>query len=348
MKTKLLTFILTVVVNVETMFAITMYGITINGITYNLDNTNLTAEVAQPGAHFYLSNIVIPATLIYQEMTYSVTSIGDYAFNQCSGLKMVTIGSNIISISGTAFSGCSGLSCIVVEAGNTRYDSRNDCDAIIETFENSLIQGCRNTKIPNSVTSIGGKAFYGCSGLTSIEIPENVAVIGYDAFRNCSSLSSVTCLRETPASIGSDVFAGCSASIYVPCSSIETYKKLWSPYSRRIYGKDQCSYTIKFVNWNGDILQSSEVKEGETPQYIGMTPEREDDEQYIYAFAGWTPQIVAVYNDATYTAIYTSTPKSEDYENVIIKTPTQKILHNALIHILRNDKTYTVLGQELK
>ena len=96
----------------------------------------------------------------------SVTSIGSDAFYYCTGLTSITIPNSVTSIGDWAFRGCSGLTSIVVEEGNTVYDSRENCNAIIETATNTLIAGCQNTVIPNSVTSIGDYAFYCCSSLT--------------------------------------------------------------------------------------------------------------------------------------------------------------------------------------
>lgn len=86
---------------------------------------------------------------------------------------------------------CSGLTSIKVEAGNTKYDSRDNCNAIIETESNTLIKGCQTTTIPSSVTKIGEEAFWYCTGLTSISIPCSVTSIGEDAFYQCSDLTSV-------------------------------------------------------------------------------------------------------------------------------------------------------------
>jgi hypothetical protein len=120
-----------------------------------------------------------------------VTSIGSSAFNGCSNLNYVTIGNSVISIGDLAFYGCSGLTSIEVESGNTKYDSRNNCNAIIESATNTLILGCMNTIIPNSVISIGSSAFSGCSGLTSVTIPNSVTSIGNEAFSECRGLTSV-------------------------------------------------------------------------------------------------------------------------------------------------------------
>ena len=112
----------------------------------------------------------------------SVTSIGTWAFHNCGGLTSIEIPNSVTSIGLGAFSDCSGLTSIVVKTGNTYYDSRNTCNAIIETSTGTLIAGCNNTVIPNSVKSIGYEAFRGCWGSTSIEIPNSVTSIGDYAF----------------------------------------------------------------------------------------------------------------------------------------------------------------------
>ncbi|MBR5086729.1 MAG: leucine-rich repeat protein [Muribaculaceae bacterium] len=119
-----------------------------------------------------------------------VTSIGNYAFSGCAGLTSLTISNLVTSIGNYAFAGC-GLTSIIVENGNPNYDSRDNCNAIIETATNTLLAGCKNTVIPNSVTSIGTGAFSGCNGLTSVTIPSSVTTIGDLAFKNCTNLTAV-------------------------------------------------------------------------------------------------------------------------------------------------------------
>ena len=149
----------------------------------------------------------------------SVTAIDGYAFYRCNGLTSITIPNSVTSIGDDAFSGCGGLISIVVEEGNAKYDSRNNCNAIIETSSNTLIIGCKNTTIPNSVTSIGKGAFSECSALTSITIPNCVTSIGDWAFYGCSGLTSVT-IPNSVTSIGDSAFSGCSGltSVVIPNS----------------------------------------------------------------------------------------------------------------------------------
>ncbi len=149
----------------------------------------------------------------------SVTSIGKDAFGSCSYLTSVTIGNSVTDIGDSAFESCTGLSSIVVDKANKVYDSRNNCNAIIETSSNELITGCKATIIPNSVTSIGNSAFKDCSGLKSIEIPNSVTSIGWHAFYNCTGLTSVT-IPNSVTSIGDDAFYKCTGltSVTIPNS----------------------------------------------------------------------------------------------------------------------------------
>lgn len=148
-----------------------------------------------------LASITIPS---------SVTSINSQTFYYCSSLSSIYISPCVTSIEGSAFSGCSSLTTIIVNGHNPKYDSRENCNAIIETKSNTLIAGCKNTIIPPSVTSIWDGAFLDCIYLTSITIPSSIKSIGYNAFENCSGLTSIT-IPSSVTSIGDKAFYGCSS-----------------------------------------------------------------------------------------------------------------------------------------
>ena len=139
----------------------------------------------------------------------SVTVIGPDAFIR-SGLTSVTIPASVTVIGQSAFSNCVDLASIEVANDNPVYDSRNGCNAIIETATNTLVAGCKNTLIPNSVTTIGISAFDFCTGLTHIEIPNSVITIGTAAFSHCSSLTAVE-IPNSVSAIGALAFSYCYA-----------------------------------------------------------------------------------------------------------------------------------------
>ena len=172
------------------------------------DNCNAVIETATNTLLAGCQNTMIPK---------GVTSIGKGAFFGCSGLTSIEIPNSVTNIGNKAFSGCSGLISIIVESGNMYYDSRDNCNAVIETATNTLLVGCQNTMIPNDVTSIGYAAFYNCSSLTSIEIPNSVTSIGDYAFTYCSGLTSVV-IGNSVTSIGYAAFYNCSSltSIEIP------------------------------------------------------------------------------------------------------------------------------------
>ncbi len=147
-----------------------------------------------------LTEIIIPN---------SVTSIGTSAFAGCTDLTSVSIGSGVTSIGTSAFENCANLSTITVDSNNSTYDSRNNSNAIIKTSTNELIVGSKNTVIPNSVTSIGNNAFYGCTGLTSIVIPNSVTSIASTAFAYCENLVSIV-IGSGVTSIGNQAFRNCA------------------------------------------------------------------------------------------------------------------------------------------
>ena len=172
----------------------------------------------------YLTTAYIPETVVYNGKTYEVVGIDEYAFAN-SPITSVTIGNSVTSIGNGAFHGCNSLKNIIVTNNNSIYDSRNNCNAIVETATNTVVVGCQATNMPSSITSIGPGAFAYCTSLTSIYIPNSVTSIGNSAFRNCQSLTSIT-IPNSVTSIGGSAFSGCSSlnSITIPNSitSIES------------------------------------------------------------------------------------------------------------------------------
>lgn len=201
----------------------------------NADGTTVSVTYAyQEGLAYQdlTTPVVIPSEVIHDGVTYPVTAIGDFAFCWCTDLPAVTIPEsvtvigmnafyccyaleeiyipkNVSLIDEDAFSWARGLTKIVVDPANTTYDSRNNCNAIIETSKNSLIAGCNNTVIPSTVKDI---AYYAFSGRTFTEftIGEGVETIGESAFMNCRYLKSIT-LPNTLKSIGFWSFGNCIA-----------------------------------------------------------------------------------------------------------------------------------------
>ncbi len=186
-------------------------------------SANIPASIEYAGKNYNVTSIGSDAFLLCRSLTSitipnSVTSIGQQAF--CvTGLTSITIPNSVTSFGENVFGGCSGLTSIIVENENPKYDSRNNCNAIIESASNTLIAGCKTTTIPNSVTSIGDLAFSGCSGLSSVTIGNSVTSIGDWAFFGCSGLSSIT-IPNSVTSIGDGAFQGCSGltSITIPNS----------------------------------------------------------------------------------------------------------------------------------
>ena len=160
-------------------------------------------------------------------VTFSIflSEINSYAFYNCSSLTSVVIPKYVKSIGQYAYSGCTNLTSISVDSDNSIFDSRNNCNAIIETASNTLITGCKTTVIPNTVTSIGENAFENCSDLRSITIPKSVTSIRDYAFRGCNNLTTVCVRRNVPVDITADVFTNrANATLYVPYGSLAEYQ----------------------------------------------------------------------------------------------------------------------------
>ena len=167
------------------------YGCKVDGIYYDITPANRTASVTRVS---YSGGVIIPETIAFDGTTYSVTSIGDGAFANHSGLTSVTIPNSVTSIGNYAFFNCSGLTSVT---------------------------------IPNSVTSIGEFAFAYCSGLTSVTIGNSVTSIGDSAFKDCSGLTKLVSLAVEPPTCDNGTFKEVdktTCQLLVPQESINKYK----------------------------------------------------------------------------------------------------------------------------
>ena len=171
---------------------------------YNLNSLTLPESVTKIGeeAFAYCGNIEI-------NIPSKVVSIGSRAFIDCT-IKNFVIPKTTTSIGYHAFHNCKNITSIRVEDGNQYYDSRNNCNALIETATNKLMKGSAMSFIPNSVVEIADQAFYHLPNLSDITIPNSVTSIGYSAFADCDRLTSVR-IPSSVTYIASEAFAFCDA-----------------------------------------------------------------------------------------------------------------------------------------
>ena len=190
--------------------------------------------------------LTIPDTVTYNGTTYSVTSIGSYAFYQCSGLTSVTIPNSVTSIGVVSFERCSGLTSVTIPNSVTTIGdfAFMDCSGLtsvtiggsVITIGDRAFQNCSGltfVTIPNSVTTIGTGAFMDCSGLTSVTIPNSVTTIGGSAFYNCSGLAEIHSQANVAPRLGGLTFSGVPDTIpvYIPCGSVSSYRSRWTHFS---------------------------------------------------------------------------------------------------------------------
>lgn len=210
----------------------------VDGIYYNITSSSeKTVQVTWQDQYYqtyneYKGEVVIPSTVTYNSVSYSVTAIQYDAFRDCKTLTSVTIPETVTEIKSAAFRGtglisifipksvtsiegyvfhdCGSLASIVVDDENAYYDSRDNCNAIINKSFNRLEYGCSNTIIPTSVECLSSSAFFGRTNLTSIVIPDNIAYLSGNTFEGCSNLVSVT-LSSNLKNTGTREFYNCNS-----------------------------------------------------------------------------------------------------------------------------------------
>ena len=220
-------------------------------IYYNYYNDGTELEVTFKGNYYsyietYSGEVNIPEEVTYMSRTRKVTSIGGSAFRICPRLTSVTIGNSVNAIGSHAFYGCTGLTSVTIGNSVTTIGGAAfaGCHHLNSVHISDLAAWCKiafndqqsnplyyahhlflneeeikDLVIPNSVTTIGDCAFYGCTGLISVTIPYSVTTIGRATFASCSSLISVT-IPNSVTTIGYEPFSGCKGltSVTIPNS----------------------------------------------------------------------------------------------------------------------------------
>ena len=287
-----------------------------NPIFDSRDNCNAIIETATNTLVVGSQTTVIPNT---------VTAIGASAFTSCDGLTSIVIPNSVTSIGVETyvneyqndttfyyynpFMFCTNLRTIIVESGNPVFDSRDNCNAIIETATNTLKFGCNATIIPNTVTAIGDNAFYG-SGLKSFDIPNSVTSIGEAAFSGCSALTNID-IPNSVTSIGDYAFGACLSlkEITIPNSVIVSQ-------SYAATGWFQHCWSLERVTIGSGIARMG-VMFNDCPKITSVTCLRTAPPGYVSYYNSQTHESVYNFDNAVYTqaTLYVPVGSLEEYQS---------------------------------
>lgn len=364
--------IILLLILVQTVSADGIKPTCINGIFYKLDASKKQAEVSYdwdydgPGLEnkTYKGTITIPTTVSYKGITYDVTSIGTIAFHgnyelkavnipnsilhigsgafdQCEKLQSLTIPKSVTDIEGAILNECDAITSIIVDKDNKFYDSRNNCNAIIHTATNELIQGCQNTVIPNTVTRIGNHAFAFISTLTSIDIPNSVTNIGDYAFRNTGLKSLV--LPNSVIYLGDAAFFSCKNLTSVTLS--ESLENLPSE------SFEQCNITSITIPASVESIDNFvfHANNNKINIYIeSPTPPSINNNAFNQKFWGW--QFATIHVPVGYKDVYQSSDTWKDFtiiDDVVIPESVTSISTLTSNHSTQSNNIYTLSGKRL-
>ena len=292
---------------------------TIGDLTYGVISTN-PPQVEVHDANLSITTANIPETVTYNETTYSVTSIEEWAFYNCSSLTSVTIANSVISIGNDAFYNCRSLTYISIGNSLTYigYDAFYNCSSLntlnfnaincndfynLSPFFDCLIT---TINIGDSVQRIPNRFAKELSSLTSVNIGNNVTSIGNKAFEGCSSLQNITCLATNPPTLEDNtVFPNPNfATLTVPCGTLEAYSastSLWNMFfADRI---SENGYNVE-VFVNDETFGSVAVESDCSTATLTATA----NEGYV--FLSWNdgntenPRVVSLTSDTAFTAIF--------------------------------------------
>ncbi len=191
-----------------------------NGSTSNIfvpdihnDGTHGNARITSIAGFAFRAN----KTIVDVVIPNTVTSIGDSTFADCTNLRSLYIPKSVISIGGGLLLNDAKLEAITVESGNVNYDSRNNCNAIIETASNTLMYGCQNTIVPEGIVTIGNRAFYGISSLQEINLPNTVKILGASSLQQ-TGLTNIVLPNGLTTINGYAFYLAPIEEFYIPAS----------------------------------------------------------------------------------------------------------------------------------